>query len=193
MSNVFNKPDLKAKRYGKKSCAINIPALVTAFKKKHPQYNTKLSQSKYRSEYAKIIDQFTLYMKNKVLETRDGVELPEGLGYIMITSHKTKKKLLNKKQSEIHGIKIYETNLHTDSFRAKISYTNDKMKYRLSNRDMWGFEAARTFKREVSKVFRENWTLFARTDNNRLCRVIDRNIKSAPLFDPETTYNEFDI
>ena len=190
MTNVFNKPDRKAKRYRKKTHVVVIYHVMVAIRKKFPQYKHKVTEKDCRY----IISNFCTYMKNKVLENRDGVELPEGLGYIMLTSYKSKKKLINKGESEKHQIKIYQTNLEIDGFKAKVMYTNDKMKYTLLNRDMWRFNGARSFRIDVSSTFRKNWKKFIQLEmGKKICRKIERNIRYVPLFDPETTYNEFDI
>jgi hypothetical protein len=191
MSNVFNKPDIKAPRYKKVSDSVDVSKLARKVAKAYPQYKDQITDPNYR----KIIKAFIIYVKNKILTTRYGVELPEGLGYMMLLAYKSKKRLLNKKQSEIYGVKIYETNLHSDGYYAKMLYTNDKMKYKLSNRDMWGFTAIETFRESVSKAFKEDWKRYIQANvYQHICRNIDSNIKyKSELGELEATYNEFDI
>lgn len=191
MSNVFNKPNRKAKRIKKTSFCVSMRSVFVKVRDKYPQYKHKVTETECRD----VINNFTFYMKNKILENRDGIELPENLGYIMITAFKSKKKLLNKKESEKHGIKIYETNLSTDGFKAKILYSNDKMKFKLANRDVWSFRGTSILRKEVSHIFKENWKSFIQLNMiKKISYAIEgNNIKHIPLFDPESTYNEFDI
>jgi hypothetical protein len=189
MSSIFNIPDRKAKRLKKKSCRIAIQKCVLQFRKDYPEYK-HITEAEYRN----IIKGVNISIKDNVLTTRDGVELPEELGYLVLTAYKSKKRLLDKGSSEKYGTKIYHTNLAADGLNVKVTYSNDRMKYKLVNRELWGFIPARTFKLDVSKVFKKDWKKFIQsTSEKKLCRRIVNNIRHTALFDPEITYNEFDI
>ena len=93
-----------------------------------------------------------------VINYRDGVELPEGLGHLFIGTCPTPKKVnMNFQKSAEHGRVVQNLNWDTDNKLAKIFYTNYYQKYRFANRDLWNFQAVRQFKRAVAQNYPENY------------------------------------
>ena len=79
MINNFKKPDLNAPRYREKVFGLLNADLINEFKEKNPIYS-KIDNSKFK----KIIKLFNERVWNEVIENRDGIELPDSLGYLFI-------------------------------------------------------------------------------------------------------------
>ena len=89
----------------------------------------------------------------EVIENRDGVELPDSLGYIFIgTCPAAKSVNIDYALSKKYGKVLQNKNWETDGKIAKIFYTNYSTKYRFKNRELWQFTAVRQFKKAVAKV-----------------------------------------
>ena len=187
MINNFKKRDLKAPRYREKSMGLLNEETIIEFKDKKPLYsdidNVKLK---------KIINIYNVRLWNAVVENRDGVELPDSLGYLFIgTCPSSKSVNTNYALSNQYGKVLQNKNWETDGNLGKIFYTNYSTKYRFKNRELWRFVACRDFKRTVAKTYPINWTKYV---------VMKNKYKVAHLYDenPEETikalkyYNEFE-
>ena len=108
----------------------------------------------------------------EVIENRDGVELPDSLGYIFIgTCPAAKSVNTDYALSKKYGKVLQNKNWETDGKVAKIFYTNYSTKYRFKNRELWQFTAVRQFKRAVAKSYPKKWTKYIRMENKK--RVAD--------------------
>lgn len=86
-----------------------------------------------------------------VMSSRDGVELPEQLGFLFIGSTPaTLKGNIDYKKSIELGKEVRHRNWETDELTGKIFYTNYGAKYRFKFRDAWKFVPVRQFKRGVA-------------------------------------------
>ena len=75
----FKKPDLNAPRFRNKSMSILNSHLLKDFKKRYPEYKNLSIQ-----EFKKIIKVFNCNIVEGIIENRNGIELPDGLGYIFM-------------------------------------------------------------------------------------------------------------
>ena len=165
MINNFKKPNLKGPRYRAKRLGLLNAKTIKEFKEKNPLYS--------------------------VIDNRDGVELPDSLGYLFIGTCPSSKFNTNYSLSNQYGKVLQNKNWDTDGNLGKIFYTNYSTKYRFKNRELWGFIACRDFKRSVAKSYPINWTKYL---------VMKNKYKVAHLYDenPEDTkktlenYNEFE-
>ena len=77
--SAFNKPDLEAPRFRAKTTNLLNKKLYDAFIEKYPKHEgVELNQFK------KIISTFNGKIQDAVINSRDGVQLPESLGYLVI-------------------------------------------------------------------------------------------------------------
>ena len=190
----FKKPNVKGPRFRPDVYQVLNQELFDNFRKKHPKYK-HLDNTILR----KIGRTFNNMFWDKVIETRDGVQLPEGLGYIFIgTCQASKKNNINFGKSQKYGITVTNNNWETDGKLAKIFYTNYASKYKFINRECWAFTACRTFKRSLSRSYPENWTKYVQVDPMKKIRKIfqketfkhmKNNYQDPNLKD----YNEFDL
>ena len=137
--------------------------LINEFKDKHPIYS-KISNDKFK----KIITLFNSRIWSEVIENRDGVELPDSLGYLFIGTCPAAKNVnpdyaLSKKYGKV----LQNKNWETDGKVAKIFYTNYSTKYRFKNRELWQFIAVRQFKRAVAKSYPKKWTKYITMVNKK--------------------------
>jgi len=188
MINNFKKPDLNAPRYREKiKTLLNIDT-YKRFKKKYPMY-ANVENSTLR----KIIKMFNRKIWNGIIENRDGVELPNSLGYIFIGSCKPAKKVnVDYSKSKKYGKVLQNHNWETDGNIAKIFYTNYSTKYKFRNRDLWRFQAHRDFKRSVAKVYPDNWNKYMfMNDKQKISHLYYRQDDKCQEF--FKNYNEFEF
>jgi hypothetical protein len=191
----FRKPDLNAPRYRAQRVNILNANFYKAFRETHPKYS-HLSDKDIKS----IVHEVNGKIWNTVIEDRDGVELPEQLGYIFIGSCPAPKK----ENPNYHVSKelqkvIQHRNWESDQHLAKIIYTNSASKYRFQFSNLWGFKPVRQFSRTVGQTYPENYTKYLVLDDyrkmndmfrRRIYEMKTKNINQEVL---NTEYNEFDL
>jgi hypothetical protein len=133
-----------------------------------------------------------------VIDERDGVELPEQLGYIFIGSCPAKKMNKDYKTSKELQQLIQHRNWESDNYLAKIFYTNYGSKYRFMFSKLWGFKPVRQFSRSVGQTYPDQYLKYLVVDNKR--RINEIFGKKAFKMDIEKQekemlkdYNEFDL
>jgi len=155
MSN-FKKSDLNAPRFRSKSMNILNKELYDKFIEKYPQHKN-LEIKKFKN----IIKTFNGNLWKGVIDNREGIELPESLGYIFIgTCDKPDKINPNYKDSIKYGKLVTHRNWESDNYLAKIFYTNYSLKYRFKKRELWKFNPVRQFSRKVSKTYPELYSKY---------------------------------
>jgi len=196
MNKEFKKPDLNAPRCRQETHSLVTTEFIKEFRLKHPQYKDLSTR-----EFTQILKVFHKKLWNHALHNRDGIELPESLGYIFIgTCFPPKKFALDIVNSIKNNFSTRHNNFESDSYLAKIFYTNFASKYKFLNRKMWTFKATRDFKRSVSKVYPENWKMYVQVEKERnisryLNQVSKNNYfsKLKKNYSVSDSYNEFDL
>lgn len=195
MKKEFKKPDVTAPRYRLCSMRLIDENMLKKFREKHPEFK-HITMSQFRS----IIKTFNGKLWEGAIDNRDGVELPEGLGYIFIgTCPSPKKTNTDYSKSLKLGTRVRHRNFESDNYLCKIFYTNYANKYRFKNREVWMFKGIRQFSREVSRVYPLRWTMYLKVDSFIHIRQLykrhlnkewsaQKNIDDLP---PD--YNEFDL
>jgi hypothetical protein len=167
MLSNFKKPNLNAPRYRDKVLGLLNADLINEFKEKNPIY-LNIDNNKLKN----IIKLFNERIWKEVIENRDGVELPDSLGYIFIGSCPAAKSVnTDYALSKKYGKVLQNKNWQTDGKVAKIFYTNYSTKYRFKNRELWQFTAVRQFKRSVAKTYPEKWNKYIKMETKK--RVAD--------------------
>lgn len=196
MMKSFKQPDLNAPRYKvTRMAGMNIH-FYRRFFKKFPKYKDTIDNNILDT----IITTFNINMRDQIITTRDGAEFPEGLGYSFVGSCPAarKKNNVNKVLSIQHNQHIKHRNFDSDSFIAKIFYTNYANKYKFKMRELWMFKGCREFTRAVSQEYRENWKRYVEVDSFMHIRKLyqkhkNREIAIKLALKPSTDYNEFDL
>lgn len=193
MSKQYKKPDLKAPRFRPKKLNLTNAGFYEQFLKDNPKHsNISVTQFK------EIIKMFNGKIWNTVVDYRDGVELPEQLGYLFIGSCPRKKSNVDFKKSEHYGVVLQNQNWESDQYVAKIFYTNFETKYRFRNHDLWGFKGVRDFTRMVGQTYPKEWKKYLLVDNFTKISKIFRMNKQKDLRIIETQdllkdYDEFNL
>jgi len=190
----FNKPNVKASRYRPEVSTILNKEFFNNFKKTHSRFKN-LDDKMLR----KIIKKFNQVLYQTVIDNRDGVQLPEQIGWLFIgTCQQSKKQNIDFAKSNKYGVKVSNNNWETDGKLAKIFFTNYAPKHKMKNREFWGFTASREFKRAVSKSYPENWNIYVqvlpklkidKVYNSKLYKNYLDGVNKVAL----KTYNEFDV
>jgi len=194
MAKGFKAPDVKGPRFREEAVNIIDKKFIDSFKEKYPKHKG-LTETKIRQ----IIKAFNEKVFEEVIETRDGVELPEGLGQIFIgTCKNVKKENIDFAKSMKYGVLVTNKNWETDGKLAKIFYTSYSTKYKFANRECWEFVACRNFKRSVAKTYPENWTMYVEVQPDKKLRALYQAIRIGNKNDNKVnaqlkSYNEFDL
>jgi len=190
----FNQPNLKAPRFRPKVYNVLEKEFFDSFKKKFPRYSN-LDNSVLKN----IIKTYNKILFNTVIDTRDGIQLPESLGWLFIgTCQTSKKKNIDFNKSSKYGVIITNSNLGTDGKLAKIFYSNSANRHKIKNREFWGFTACREFKRAVAKSYSENWNMYLVLEPKlqikaQYNKTVYKNILKTKTQYALKNYNEFDI
>lgn len=156
MSN-FKEPDRKAPRYRPQRDMVYSNSFFKEFYEKHPGLK-HLSKAKIRL----IVREFNKKIVEECCLYRDGVELPEGLGFIFVASIKMKDRtdLVDYAKSIKYKKKILHKNHDTNGYVGKIMYTVVPAKYKIKDASIWSLVASRNFKNAMKRVYSSNYNRY---------------------------------
>ena len=190
----FKKPNLNASRYRPEVYSVMNKEFFDSFKKKYPKYKDLDNK-----DIRKIIKSFNEFLCEKVIDTRDGIQLSEAVGWLFIGScQESKKRNINFAKSLKYGVTVTNNNFDTDGKLAKIFFTNFAPKHKMKNREFWSFVACREFKRNVAKNYCDNWNMYMAIDSTKKLNTAYNKEYFKDKIKKETekaliNYNEFDI
>ncbi len=193
MSKPYKKPDLNAPRYRSKKLNLTNVDIYNKFLEENPHIE-RICLDKFKE----VIKTFNGKIWESIIENRDGVELPEQLGYIFIGTCPRKKSNVDFKKSEHYGITLQNQNWESDQYVAKIFYTNYESKYKFKNHELWGFSGVRDFKRKVGQTYPKEWKKYLIVDNMvRVSRIFRKQsfvqFKNKETKDLLKDYDEFNL
>lgn len=154
---------------------------------------------KDKSKIKKILRKTNEAIANAVIEFRDGIELPEQLGYLFLGTCQPKIRKNVDFKTTTHYLKVIQhRNWESDNYLAKIFYTNYETKYKFKFNDMWGFKACRGFTTEVGKTYPQNWKRYIQIDHTLKVSKLYRKSKLEEKKEIEhkialQTYNPLDL
>ena len=160
MAKEYKKPDLNAPRFRPKKLNLTNKDFYNKFIEDNPKYAHITIE-----QFKQVISTFNGKIWETVIECRDGVELPEQLGYLFIGSCPRKKDNVDFDKSAKYGIKLQNQNWESDDYLAKIFYTNFETKYRFKHHELWGFKGVRDFTRKVGQTYPKEWKKYLQVDN----------------------------
>jgi hypothetical protein len=190
----FKKPDLTAPRFRPVVYNILSKEFFDSFRKKYPKYKDLENK-----DLKNIIKVFNNQMYNTVIDVRDGIQLPESIGWLFIgTCESAKKENIDFAKSNKYGVAVSNKNWETDGKLAKIFFTSHALKHKMKNREFWSFVACRDFKRSVAKAYPENWNMYAVAEPSKKFKLDYQNIAYKNFIENKVkkelkTYNEFDL
>lgn len=116
--------------------------------------------------FKKIVMGMNKMIVETIVNTRDGIELPEQLGYMFLGTCQPKvRKNVDFKTTDHYLKVIQHRNWESDNYLAKIFYTNYETKYKFKFNDLWGFKAARAFTKLVGQEYPKNWKMYIQVDH----------------------------
>lgn len=190
----IKKPDVNAPRFRPEVHNILNKEFFESFKERYPKH-----KHLENDVLKKLAKHFNRTVFQTVIDTRDGVSLPESIGWLFIgTCQQSKKTNIDFAKSHVYGVTVSNKNWATDGKLAKIFYTNHAPKIKMKNKEFWKFVACREFKRAVAKTYPENWNMYVVVDpHTKIRATYQKSVKRdyAQKKDHETlkTYNEFDL
>jgi hypothetical protein len=190
----IKKPNVKGPRYRPNVHNIMNKEFFDSFRQKHPKYKN-LTDAQLKN----IGKSFNRLVFQTVIDTRDGVQLPESIGWLFIgTCSQSKKNNIDFAKSHQYGVTVSNKNWATDGKLAKIFYTSYAPKIKIKNKEFWKFVACREFKRTVAKTYPENWQMYVVANPNMKIRTTYQKFKTKDhLVKMQNkaleTYNEFDL
>ena len=193
MAKTFKKPDLNAPRFRPKKLNFTNVDFFKKFIEENPKFNQLTAD-----QFKQIVSAFNGKIWKTVIEERDGVQLPEQIGYLVIGSCPRKKSNVDFDKSKHYGVVLQNKNWESDQFIAKIFYTNFETKYRFKNHELWSFKGVRDFTRSVGQSYPKEWKKYVQMDNmikaSRLFRKhkVD-GIKKIETIDLLKDYDEFNL
>lgn len=161
MLRDFKRPNLNAPRFRPGVLQVLNQPFCQKVRKAHKDLG-QLSDADIKT----IIHTCGDVVQELVIALRDGVELPEQLGYLFIGSTPaTRKGNIDYKRSIELGKEVRHRNWETDELTGKIFYTNYGTKYRFKYRDVWKFEPVRQFKRAVAARYPSLYQQYMKVDS----------------------------
>ena len=190
----FKTPNVSAPRFRPSVYNVMNKEFFESFRERYPKY-------KHLDDAAlkKIGKTFNQAICQAVIDTREGVQLPEQIGWLFIgTCQQSKKQNIDFAKSKQYGVTVSNKNWATDGKLAKIFFSNFAPKHRIRNREYWMFVACREFKRNVAKSYPENWNMYLAVEAKQQARLayskhVYKDIKNKETTKALKTYNEFDI
>ena len=166
--SAFKKPDLSAPRFRAKTTNLLNKSLYKAFIEKYPKY-----EGLDHNQFKEIVSTYNGLMHKAVIENRDGIKLPESLGYVLITKcDRPKSSNIDFVASAKYGKTVNHANWDSDNYLAKICYTNYSLKYRFSDRELWGFTPVKQFRSAVAGSFPKMYNKYIHlTDKTKLSKL----------------------
>lgn len=190
----FKKPDLKGPRFRPTVHTIMNKEFFDSFREKHPKYKNLDDKS-----LRKVVKTFNELVCTTVIESREGIQLPESIGWLFIGScEQSKKQNVDYAKSNKYGVAVSNKNWETDGKLAKIFFTSYALKHKMKNREFWKFVACRDFKRGVAKTFPENWGMYVPIDANKKLKLdyqktMYKEYINSSVNKELSNYNEFDL
>jgi hypothetical protein len=193
VAKQYKKPDLNAPRYRPKKLNLTNIDFYNKFIEENPKYSNFSID-----DFKNVIKTFNGFIWKAAIDERDGVQLPEQLGYIFIGSCPRKKSNVDFDKSKHYGVVLQNKNWESDDYLAKIFYTNFETKYRFKNHDLWGFKGVRDFTRMVGQTYPTEWKKYIQVDNLVKISRLFRMEKFKQFKTDETTellknYDEFNL
>jgi hypothetical protein len=152
----IRKPNLNGPRFRERRISILTAKTLKKFKLKYPEHKT-LDLATFKD----IVMTFNKTIVKSIIDNRNGVELPDGLGYIFMgTCPPSKKKNIDYGKSLSYGVETTHKNWDSDNKLLKIFYTNHSTKYPFRNKNVWSFKANKEFRKEASIAYKEDWAKY---------------------------------
>jgi len=191
----FKIPNLNAPRYRAKTATLLNKKVYENFLEKYPKHS-----SVTLNDFKKIINTFNKNISKAVINNRDGIELPEKLGYLFIgkCEKNIKDENVDYGSSIKYNKKVSHRNWESDGYLAKIFYTNYAFKYRIKDRELWEFKANKDFRKATSSSFPELYAKYILVADNQKISELYNKYRAKDFLKKKSdealnNYNEFKL
>ena len=153
--SAFCEIDLNAPKFRPKTKFVLSSKLYKDFLKTHPEYKGLTFQ-----EFKAIVVEFNGQLREAAINKRDGIALPERLGFIIIVKCDKADKSIDFVNSRKYKKLVSFRNWDSDDYIAKIAHSNYMVKYSFPNRELWKLKPTKQFKKRVSETFNKYYTKY---------------------------------
>lgn len=195
MRQKFKIPDLNAPRFYQRPHNLITEDFIERLVEKYPKY-----KGIQKRDIKSIVKTFNTNSWKEVIETRDGVRLPESVGSLFIGTCPPPKVQYNPDYNLLNKENIVASNKNweTDGNIAKIFFTSYSEKYKYRFREHWMFHPVRLFKRTVAQEYPKNWNMFHRVDpkkklSDQFIKALNKDKFEARAKENLKTYNDLEL
>lgn len=188
----FKAPDITAPRFKIRSKPVIDKDFLDKFRKRFPE-----NRNIKHTTFSRIMIAVHEEIVQGIIENRDGIELPEGLGFLFIANcQKSKKQNIDFKASKLAGEKVLHQNWESDNRLMKIMFSNGAAKYKLPNKQVWAFRLSKANRKTVSAAYKKQWAKYHIIPNMKgIQSMFKRGLRKTRFKDRVTEipmdYNEF--
>lgn len=158
---MFN--DLKASRFNSRKYRENI---VT--EELWKEWKEKTGRTESFKEFRDVWHKIATNIVDNIVEERDGIRLPKGIGDMYLGFLPgSKKQFIDYQESLKYGKHIWHENWDTNQKAGKIIYGTRHRKYLHKLAGWWAFTACRNFKKRAVQAFKDNPTRYKNSIERR--------------------------
>lgn len=148
----MNRKNVKDTRFRRKYDTLLNGDVLKMFIDKFPEHKSLTIH-----QFKQIVQTFNRLMADGFIENRNGIELPNRLGFLFIGScEPASQRPINYIASKTNNQRITYGNWDTDNLLMKIFYTNH-LKQVFKNGNLWSFRATREVRKRASAYYIKNW------------------------------------
>ncbi len=177
--------NVKAPRYRPKVKVTLDNDFLEYLYDKHPVFKYKYS----KKEIKNVVKTFNTTMVDGSINHRDGVEMPVFNRLFQLISFKPTEEVvvIDFQKSIEHKQTITQNNTDTNGYMLKITSSHIPRKLKVENDFLYYLKPYRGFARKASKLFKDNWNIYASVKFNTECFMDYK--KGLSL----NNYNEFEL
>lgn len=154
--------------------------------------------SKYTdSEIKGMLVGFNKALAKTIIDTRDGVVLPEHMGNMFIGTYGKNTEATDHGNSEKLGKVVHHQNRHSVGYMGWIYYVHNLEKYNFINCNMWWYDPEKVIKKAISEVYKTEWKRYIILPSTKHIEKFIRSywikerIRNKQM-DERNEYNEFE-
>jgi len=147
---------------GTKNLERDTKNLVTGkLIKEFVKQNPKDCGVKYKEELLEFND----YLLDRVLDLREGVELPGYCGILVVIAYPSKFNHINIVKTVKEGTKITYANNESDGYHCRLCFITHDCSKHFKKVKYWGFQATKELNEKLSQTFKKQWKKYAVVSN----------------------------
>lgn len=166
--------DPTAPRYRPGYTTVANKKFFRQFFKENPEF-VQFRKQFTDKELKGIIKHFNENLTAAAIDNRDGVLLPEQLGWLYLATIPNPKRRVNDKLSNELGYDVNFTNNHSDGKLLKIVHVCAHRSFNFENKGLWRFKASQNFMERASKEFSKKYMIYFPLEDRRAITQREKN------------------